>query len=78
MLSTQEICTRALTLSQTDEQFVSSAAFLPIYMYVSCAMLVYAILWQYYTGIYGYIDNMADWWLLCSMVLENEEIMNFS
>ncbi|KAK2161397.1 hypothetical protein LSH36_117g03081 [Paralvinella palmiformis] len=48
---TRSIITHSLELTETQEEFVSSTAYLPLY--VSFSMMIAAILWQYYHGIYS-------------------------
>lgn len=55
---TRSLIAHSLDLTKTEEEFVSSAAYLPLY--VSFSMMIAAILWQYYHGIYSISEQFND------------------
>ena len=56
---TRAIVERSLRLSHTDIAYTSpSQRFLPLY--ISSAMLLSAIVWQYYTGLWDMLQLFDD------------------
>ncbi|KAI0237915.1 Squalene synthase [Lamellibrachia satsuma] len=54
---TRAIVDRTLTLTKVEQPYVSTSAYYPLY--VSCAMLMGAIVWQYWTGISNVVGTFT-------------------
>ena len=55
---TRAIVDRTLTLTKVEQPYVSTSAYYPLY--VSCAMLMGAIVWQYWTGLSNVVNNVSS------------------